>query len=514
MTTLARPLKLIAARSWPVLIKIKGILFGIMVMGLGILLGYLFTSPESAELAVSVLVIIVVMLVITNKPLNGVLVWLAFTAFIETWVNIPMGVGLPDLSFSRFTLAFLAIFMLAQAAVGKFRFARMGLVEVCIVATTLGIMICAPLSTQPEDVLQSAITMHFTPLVLYFFTKNLVQTKSDFDRLFWVIAILGFVFAAYILYEQTTGNILFLKKGVLLSYAQYATTWYGHGLRIVRGLLGSGANFGRALICTIPISFHLVFESKSGIRKALLLGMVAVQFYGMFLTYNRTSWYSLLVGLTIMQFFYSKFRKTYLVIVVVAAVVLWATWDQVSESTVVEERVNSKYSTLDSREAHWQAGYNMWRAKPIRGWGFGRYETESGRFRTDGKRTNLPAIENDYLHILVASGLLGLLPYLLFSLIPLLNSVRLFFRARAPGWSGFVRPEIIAVYWAVIIAFAIASYTRIHTEPLIKMLPFAVTGAVVGTQECWLRVSRVRRHSAAHPRTTVVVAEREISSRG
>ena len=512
MTVLERPLRSAISRELQfTLSKVKGLLIGIAIVGLGMLLGYLVYLPETAELTISVLVVLIVMLIIIHNPLNGILLLLTLTPFIESWVNIPMGAGIPDLSFSRFTVAFLAIFMLARAAIGRFRFARIGLVEICIIATTFGIMVCAPLSVHPKGVLQTAITMHFIPLALYFFAKNLVQNKDDLHKLFLVIAIFGFVAALYAIYEQTTGNILFLPKGKLLWVAEYRSGYYGHGLRIIRGLLGGGGDFGRVLGSTIPITFYLFLENKRATRKALLAGMIAAQFYGIFCTYNRTSWYALLLSLFVLQFFYPQFRKVFLVIVLIAVVALWATWAQVNESTVVEERVSSKVSTLEGRQARWQAGFNMWRAKPVRGWGFGRYQTEAGRFRTDGVRKNFGngAIENDYLHILVASGLIGFLPYLLFLLTPLVNGVRLFFRARASGWPGFVKPETMAVYWTIILSFAIGSYTRIQTQALVKMIPFAVAGAVVGSHEGWLRGSRAKTRSAASSLPTMSVAEKK-----
>lgn len=493
MTVVGQSLKSITVRGFNILVKIRLVLIGLSAIGLGVLYGYLIDSAETGELIISIVVVIILMVIIVNNPLNGLLIWLFFTAFVETWINIPMGAGIPDMEFSRFIVAFLSIFMLAQAAIGRFRFARIGLVDVYIIATTLGIMMCAPLSVHPKDTLQLAISMHFVPLSLYFFAKNLVQDKEDLDKLFLVITLFGFVAASYMIYEQTTGNILFLAKGEALSLAEAHARMYGFGLRVVQGLVGSGANFGRVLVSTLPITFYLFFEGKSVTRKILLVGMIIVQAYGMFLTYNRTSWYSLLISLSILQFFYPQFRKAYLVIVLMGAMTLWATWDQVTDSTVVTQRINSKVSTLEGREERWRAGYNMWQAKPIRGWGFDRFQTESGRFRTDGSHYNITAIENDYLHLLVASGLMGFLPYVLFLLTPLFTSLRLFFRARAPDWSGFVKPEAIAIYWAIILSFAIGSYSQIQTQQIVKMIPFAVAGAVVGTHEHWLR--RPKLHS-------------------
>jgi len=485
------------------LFRLRKVLIGIVIVCLGALLGFLFVSPESAELTISVLVILAVMLIIIRKPLHGVLLWLMLEPFIESWVNIRMGAGLPDLSFSRFIIAFLAIFMLARAAVGKFQFAPIGLADVCIVAMTVGLMTSAPLAVSPNGMIQTAISLYFTPLVVYFFAKNLVRDEEDLRKLLLAIVIFGVAAALYAIYEQATGNILFLGRG---GVADKLGTAYTQNLRLIRGLLGRSGNFARVLISSIPITFYLFFESKSPTRRILWVAMLAVQIYGVFLTYNRTSWLSLLISLSILQFFYPQFRKAYFVIVFVAAIVLWATWDQVNESAVVEERVNSKDSTLEGRQALWVAGYNMWRAKPIRGWGFGRYQRESGRFRADGEHRNFTAIENDYLHLLVGSGLVGFLPYLFFLLMPLVNSVRLFFRARAPDWPGFVKAETIAVYWAVILSFAIGSYTQIQNQPIVKMIPFALAGAVVGTHEFGLR-RRVAERCATDAIPVVVAGE-------
>ena len=489
MMILKRPLKSIVTHASPVLSRFQKVFIGIAAIGLGVLLGSLFRSSETAELTVSVLGILVVMLIIVNKPLDGVLIWLMFTPFVETVINIPMGAGIPDLEFSRFIIAFLMIFMLARAAIGMFRFARIGLAEVCIVATTIGIMASAPLALDPKGVVQMAITMHFGPLIVYFFAKNLVRNREDLHKLLLAMVILGLAVAVYAIYEHSTGNILFVQKE---KGPEAFDTSYTESLQMIRGLLGRASNFARVFTSTIPLAFYLFFESKPVIRKILLVGMLAVQAYGLFLTYNRSSWYALLLSLAIIQFLYPQFRKVFLVIVFVAALTLWVTWEQVSESAVVEERVNSKVSTMEGRESRWTAGYNMWLVKPVRGWGFGHYAEKSGSFRTDGKHGNFAAIENDYLHILVGSGLIGFLPYLIFLLLPLVNSLRLFFRARAPGWSGFVKPEVIAVYWGVMLSFLIGSYSQIQTQPIVKLLPFALAGAVIGTHERWLRGSTVK----------------------
>lgn len=479
---LVKPLKFLTLQGLDVLYKLHKPLIGLIVLALGVLLGYLHSSPESAELTISIIVVCAVMLIIMHRPLHGVLVWVMLEPFIETWVNIPMGAGIPDLSFSRFVIAFLAIFMLAKSASGKFRFVGLSLADICILLTTLGIMLAAPLSTGPSTAtIQRAIMMYFTPLSVYFFAKNLVKNDQDLQKLLSIVAFLGFVAGAYAIYEYTTGNVLFLAKGDTVGAVYRDDT----AIRMIKGLIGGTGNMGRAMAASIPVTFYLLLErKKNDAKRILLIGMLVIEFVAIVISMARSPWYALLIALFIMQLFYPQFRRVFFVIVFVAAIVLWATWDQVSESDVAN-RVNDKVSTLEGREARWAAGFNMWKEKPIRGWGFGHFETQSGRFRTDGINTNFRngAIENDYLYIMVSCGLLGLVPYALFLLAPLVNSLRLFFRARASDWSGFIKPETLSVYWAVILCLLITSYSAIQTQPIIRLMTFAVTGAIVGSHE-------------------------------
>jgi O-antigen ligase len=397
-----------------------------------------------------------------------------------------MGAGIPDLSFSRFAIAFLLIFMLARAAIGKFRFATpLGLTEICIVATTIAFLAAAALIDKSNLTIQSMLSWYCMPLLMYFLGRNLVRDRNELHKLLWAIMLFGFAAATYAIYESSTGHILFTAKETDISELNTA---YGENLRMLRGLLDRTGNFGRVFLSTIPVTFYLFFENKSGLRKMLLVGALVVQFYGMFLTYNRTSWYALMIGLFILQVFYPQFRKAYIVLVCVAAIVLWITWDQVTDSAVVQERVNSKVSTLDDRELRWKTAENMWKEKPIQGWGFEGYRKESGRFRIDdGRGMNWKSPENDFWFILVGSGLIGFLPYFIFLLAPFINSLRLFFQARAPDWSGFIKPETIAIYWVSIICYAIGSYTQTQNVAIVKMIPFAMAGAIIGTHQHWLQ---------------------------
>ncbi|MCB0167214.1 MAG: O-antigen ligase family protein [Anaerolineae bacterium] len=495
MGALRTSLKSMSNFGFDRLVKMRGPLIGLLVVALGILIGVSINSQEAAELVVSITIVVAIMALMIVNPLNGILLWLFFMAFIDTWVEIPMGAGVPDLSFSRFIAAFLAVFTLAKAAIGKFRFVPLSLTDILIFVVPLGLIISAPLAVEPMLFIQSTVFEIFLMTgLIYFFAKNLVQSKEDLHLMFMVIALFGFVAALYAAFEHATGQIWFLPKdGIAGKTVAQLTAFRGEtNIRLIWGIMGGTGEMGRVLALTIPVTFYLFFEQARSLRAKLVVSvMLVAQFYGIIIAMSRTPWIALLLALFVMQFFYPQFRKLFFTIVFIAVIGIGFTWDLVSDSQVAN-RVNDNVSTLEGRQARWDAGFNMWQQQPIRGWGYGQFARNSGKFRTDGEKGNFGngAIENDFLSILVASGLIGFGPYALFLLVPLINSFRLFFRARAPDWPGFIKPETIAVYWAVIICLALTSYTAIIVHPLLKLIPFAIAGAVVGSHEHLLRRSR------------------------
>ncbi|MCB0208631.1 MAG: O-antigen ligase family protein [Anaerolineae bacterium] len=461
--------------------KIKNILIVFSVVGLGVVFGYLMNQSQETAWLVTSLTLLLALILITNyKPLFGFILIIPFYSFLEPYIEINMGAGLPDLSFSRFMVVFLAIFMLAQGAIKKFEIKRISIVEFCAAGILIGIGSSAAGASDAIRMFQVLLSRFVVPLSLYFFARNLIQSKQDLNKFLWGISLLGLAGSIYAIYEIYTGNILFAG---LDFDAEAARTTYSGSLTLLNGLFGRSPVFGRIFAMTIPISFYLLFDSKDKRAKTLLTLALMVQFYGLFLTYNRTSWYAAIIGLTILQLFYAQFRLAYIVIVLVAALSLWAMWDQLQKTDVVEDRVNRNSETFNGRTEMWEAAREMWKVKPIRGWGEGAFEKESARFRPDGRNVNFRSTQSEYWDILVHYGLIGFVPYFLFLFIPLLYSVVLFFLSRSAGWSGFINPGIISIYWTVLIVFLLGGYTVPVNNPIGRMIPFAVAGAIVGTHQ-------------------------------
>ena len=452
-------------------------------------------SAVSPWTTLCVLAFALTLLLVLQRPLLGLLLFVALQPFVDRLFEIPMGRGLPDLSIGRLTLAFLLISIVGRATIGKTRLAPLGVMELLVVAVPLGIMISAPLSDRPLDVVQSAFSFYLLPLLMYFIAKNCVHSAKELDSLFTAVMILGLLTTAYMVFELSTGIVLFSEEYVDPTRVSrvYATSY--PSLWQIRGVFASSASFGRVLVTTTLASVHLFYRERGGWRRWWLLAAVVFQCLGLFLSLNRTSWVAFLFGMVVLQFGYPRLRRWLAGGTVLALVLLGAFHRPVADSVLVQGRVLYNLKTLNGRLPRWQTSFEMWKAKPLFGWGFGKFEEHSGRFRRDGQSENFGGPESDYFLILVAAGLVGFVPHVLSLSMPWFFSLCLFFRARAPDWRGFVNAEAIVVYWAILCGLLLNSLTVVQTQSVVRGLVFTVAGAVVGTHERWLRAGERARHA-------------------
>jgi O-antigen ligase len=253
-------------------------------------------------------------------------------------------------------------------------------------------------------------------------------------------------------------------------------------LRLIEGLIGETGSMGRILAITLFVTLYFIVEKKTNSFKPFWMVGALLQFGGLVATFSRTPLLTFLLGLFILQFFYPSLRRLLIVLALVVGITLALNWQRIQQTEAAQDRLSSM-EDYNGRSSRWEAGFQMWMEKPIRGWGMGRYAEWSGRYRADGSRQNMEAVENDYLLIMVGAGLVGFLPYALFLWTTLVSSVRLFFRRHHLGESAFIQPGTIALVWATMACFLLASFTAINSLAITRLLPFILFGAIVGSHQ-------------------------------
>ncbi len=452
-------------------------LFGFLAIVLGVLVGRGLASPKSYLDVVTYLVFGGWVILSLMDPPTGLLAVILVHPFIETSIKLDLGKGIPDFSITRFGVAFLLTLLLARAAVRLRPLVAPGRIEGAMLAALVGMIAAVDASVEPTGALQRILTLYLVPYLFFFLAKNLIQNRSHLDRLLIALAIIGAYSGLYATYEQLTGNILFTNRDL-----SRRILYYSENIRVLRGLYGEPAIFGRVFGMIIPVNFYLVLEAPTRRRRLFFLGTLSASLIGLFMAYNRTPWISTLLGFVVLQFAYPKFRRLFLALILVAGIFAFVGSDTVEDSTVVNERISSN-STLEGRTLRWETGVNMWKAKPIWGWGFDHYQYESGKYRPDGLTKNIKAVESAFIALLVATGVVGFVPWVAVMALLLYLSIRLYFRARAPDWPGFVEDKLFAVFWAVFITYVVGAWTVVINHPIISIIFFTVAGALIGTHQ-------------------------------
>jgi hypothetical protein len=444
-----------------------------LITGLGIALGLVFTSASST-LASSIVNVGVCAVITLKDPLTGFLVWFLLNPFILSFnLTIEMGAGVPDLGLDRVTIALILVILLAQAAAGKRKMLRFTSLEIWMVLTWLAVGVSVFSGADLTSDIQVFVDRYVTPFLTYFVARNLIVKRRHLNRFLVTVVALGAYCAVYGIYTQLTGDVLFVARGEARSFG------YTAHLRQMRGLLGSPHAFGQVFSFIIPISFYKLIGEKVPWKKLGYSLTVIVLMVALFLTYKRAAWIGTIASFLIIQRFYPQFRRLFFVLLILAAVVMGLTWDQVSESTVVTERVTYKWETGNGRTEFWQQAIDLWAVRPILGYGWDGYRRLTGN-----------PVENTYLYLLLSAGLAGLIPFLVVLVSTIRQAVGL---CRLRSQRFFVEPELAAVFIGVMVSFAINIFTVNINHHVSLDLIWALAGAIAGSQGDALLDARAAR---------------------
>lgn len=458
--------------AWPFPAPIRYGLYAALAVLLGLGLGWALMTPAQETVA-SILLVGFCVVMALRHPLEGILLALALLPFENFfYLNIKLGESVPDINLSRLVIGLVFTLLLARAATGRLKLQALTVTDILMGLTLLGLGAAAVRGVAVVPAFQVLIDRYLVPYLIYFIAKNEVRERRELKKVLWVVAAIGLYNAVYGIYTQTTGQVLFAESDQL-----QRITAYSENLRIMRGLLNEPHIFGLVFSLAIPIDFYLMIKARRLNRRVLAVMMLTLTFGALFLTYKRTAWIATIASFLVMQFFFPRFRRLFLVLSVAAAGLLWLYADEVNDSTVVTERVNSKVDTFSGRTELWDEAFTAWTKAPIEGYGRGQYLAQS--------RSGL--IESHYLDILVDAGLVGFVPFLLIFVQLLVNGLRLY-RARGPVI--FTDPDLVAVFLGIMVAYLVSLYTVVMNHPLPHQIFFLLAGAIVGSQEADLRPNR------------------------
>lgn len=272
-----------------------------------------------------------------------------------------------------------------------------------------------------------------------------------------------------------------LVVGLIQAVTGTGDTISTEGQNRIYGTVVHPNSLGSFLVLFMVMAWIWRSQSKRKWPLTTLLGILALT---LFLTYSMTGLAHLAVSFLVIGL--ATNRRATVVLLLLGALALgfsanWqARWEQVKEMNVAEEVSSTDITNSFSwRVLHWVVLCNLWKDEPLFGYGLFMTEKVTPWKTIDGQGF---AAHNDFVRLLLETGIVGTLVYLFFLLGLGKFLLSLYRRARAPAARRLVF-GVGAVYIAILAESFGAGEPLMHTAFLYYFFTFLAIAAVWIRQE-------------------------------
>ena len=324
-----------------------------------------------------------------------------------------LNVGIGSLSFFEIFGGFslLAIVFVYLLNLGDARARRVNAIDIVVmmyVFWCVGIYIAYIDRSHIQDLLKFTI-----PLLTYIVVRNTIKSPQQYLKLIWVMIV------AYSVPIVLSAIFVLLHKGV---YVQN----YWTGLYRYTGTFPNPHDFGHSMalyfyICAIYVTLLKVkFNiSVSTAKKYFMLAVGIFALFCLYKSYVRTAFVGLVIFTFIYFYFYNK--KVLIVgggVLVLAVVASWSVWTLIFHDVVDVAKGDRDADRIASgRPFIWKHNLDEFSKltfdRKLAGVGLGN---RSNVLTTHGKE-NFWNSHNDYLEIMIQTGIIGLLIFVLLQLL-------------------------------------------------------------------------------------------------
>ena len=386
------------------------------------------------------------------------------------YLNIELGRGIPNLTLNRIMTGLLVVLILAQFAVRRRKLERFSLVDISLLAFCAASAISVPDAVVGlKSAAQSFFDLLVMPIAIYFLARNLITSRQDFRAVIYTLTVVGLYLAFLATREQLTGEVWF--------YPEDRSLYYTRSFRRVVGLLGNPAYIAVSIGMGVPWAWYLFLTARR--RRLFYLFVVGSMMAGIYFCMNRSGWVGLLVALIVMALFVKRFRRIFVLMVIVGAIVLGVYWVLISGSAAVRERLTAQ-GPIEYRRQAWEVAWRMIKGNLIFGIGYENYSHYYRRYSYwDIYLRAVPSPHNTYLWVIVMGGLVAFVPFILF--LGAMGLSALGFYANAKRENNSPNADLAGTFLASMSAILVPALVMdILTGYYNTMLMFLIMGAFFG----------------------------------
>jgi putative inorganic carbon (hco3(-)) transporter len=273
---------------------------------------------------------------------------------------------------------------------------------------------------------------------------------------FWFIGI--FFYLAFVLFFRDNRNINIFVISYIVGLAVVSVfslvKQANYGLfdhRVAHGastpFFIDHTSYGAALAFIIPMSMAMATNSKRRLVKYVFWAITGFFLIALLLSYSRAAWLSLIVGVGvwIIIVFRFKLRTIISTLIILAAIfftfqddILWRlernTTDSSGDLTEhIQSMINIKSDASNlERINRWDAALEMFKRRPIFGWGPGTYQFQYAPFQVSYNKTIISTnfgtggnAHSEYLGLLSEAGVIGAAGFIFIILFILITGFKL-----------------------------------------------------------------------------------------
>ena len=274
--------------------------------------------------------------------------------------------------------------------------------------------------------------------------------------------------------------------------------------------------YGAIVALATPLIFGLYFSKKhSAIVQAILLGMMFIILLGLYFSYTRAAWLSVFAALLVLVAIKLKISfKLISVVTIVTGLVLLFSWqsiqqnlernkqdhttEQFGERLQSATNVSTDASNLE-RINRWTCAIDMFKERPIVGFGPGTYSFEYARFQRPENLTiistnfgNLGNAHSEFLGPLAEMGVLGLVSMVLIVIAIFYKSITL--DVKWPAEDKEMRTIILAIIVSLTTYFVHAFLNNFLDTDKAAVPIWGMCAIIIALE---IRFARLKDHSPA-----------------
>lgn len=264
-------------------------------------------------------------------------------------------------------------------------------------------------------VLTSIIYLFCTAL----FSENI---NEGFITLYKLIVILSIFYLCFIAFQKIDNALLFICKLFVISLLVESSFTIIDFLTSNNSFTGISNNrniSSSSIVLKLIFLIYLIKNLNAGKRKFQLKILEILSIIAIILLQSRLGLYSIFLIYIFYFFLYKKTRKEFLISISIT-VLLVLSFNQISFQNKLDKSfgVESVFeeTSIKQRLSFYKASLNLYKKKPIIGHGLGSWKYKSLQYSNQNNRDILLPYytHNDFLQILMETGVLGLTIYLLF----------------------------------------------------------------------------------------------------